>query len=185
MVAISKQTWSRSSRGMRVETAFSVMLEGIPQRELDQARGPLGVHDLAKGTVGRTRQIRLDIGHCRVGEIDVIPQVKEVGGEAQVLALLDREMLDQRKIPVLLEWTTIDVAAQVAEVGPTEVAGGVSRAQRGIELRSGRESGWIQVAVDALVDVTVGKTTGDGCAGGETGTQQGRTAGAQKSRASG
>ena len=47
----------------------------------------------------------------------MIPQVKEISSEAQILPLGKFEALDQREIPVLLEWSTIDVAAQIAEAG--------------------------------------------------------------------
>ena len=53
----------------------------------------------------------------RVGKIGVIPDVEEIRGEAQFLALGDTEILDQREIPVLLGGSAINVAAEVAEAG--------------------------------------------------------------------
>src|ERR1700730_9833465 len=45
----------------------------------------------------------------------MIPDVEEIRGEAQLLAFGDMEILDQRKIPVLLEGSAINIAPQIAE----------------------------------------------------------------------
>ena len=36
---------------------------------------------------------------------------EEVGGETEILFLGELEVLDEREIPVLLEWPAVDVAA--------------------------------------------------------------------------
>ena len=45
----------------------------------------------------------------------MIPDVEEIRGEAQLLPLRDMEILDQRKIPVLLEGPAINIPPQIPE----------------------------------------------------------------------
>src|SRR5215469_6396265 len=108
MAAISGETWSRSSSGMRGEVVFSVMLESIPQRELNQARCAHGLRD--------PRECRgiLHIGLRWVGEVRVVPDIKEIGGKAEGLTLAQAEILDEREVPVLLVRPAIEVATEIA-----------------------------------------------------------------------
>ncbi len=87
---------------------------------MDQARGPDGGENLAERTVRDAN--RFDVIDRRISEIRVIPNVEEVGTEMKALALGDGESLNQRKIPVLLKGSAVDVAAQVAEHGHSSVA---------------------------------------------------------------
>ena len=94
----------------------------------------------------------------------MVPDVEEVRGEPQALALAKLEVLDQREIPVLLEGSTIDVPAQVAP--RCEASVGIESAARGICEWRGRKVGWIQIAVvDAVVDAPAGQAVADGWAG--------------------
>src|ERR1700741_169674 len=110
MVAISGETWSRSSRGMRGEIVFSVTLESIPQRELNQARRAHGLRD------PRERCRIFYVGLGRVGEVRVVPDVAEVRRKAKGLPLAETEVLDKREIPILLVRSPIDVATEIAEI---------------------------------------------------------------------
>src|ERR1700722_6869397 len=60
----------------------------------------------------------------------MIPDIEEIRREAQLLPLRDAEILDQRKIPVLLERPAINIAAQIPE-------------RRGASIRIQRTSGRI------------------------------------------
>ena len=72
----------------------------------------------------------LVIRNQRRAEIRMIPQVKEIGGEAQILPLGKSKALDQGEIPVRLERSSVDVAAKIAEAGGAVV--GVSCALGGV-----------------------------------------------------
>lgn len=101
-------------------------LEGVAERKLNQARHALGAGDYTK--VARA----FDVGGNRVGKVYVVPDVEEIRGEADALALGNTEILDQREIPVLLFRTTVDIAAEVTEARGAEI--GVRRSS-GIRLR--------------------------------------------------
>src|SRR5215469_6339901 len=89
--------------------------EGITQRELNQARSPDGLSNLAE------RAQVLYVGLSGAGKVGMVPDVEEVSREAQGLALGNREVLDQRVVPVLLERTAIQIAAEVAKGRGAEV----------------------------------------------------------------
>src|SRR5262245_54479867 len=94
----------------------------------------------------------------------MVPDVEEVRGEPQTVALAEFEVLHQGEIPVLLEWSTIDIAAKIAPCGEASV--GIERAARGICERGGREVGWIQIAVvHAIVNAATAQSIADGCTG--------------------
>src|ERR1700751_2565441 len=92
---------------MRVVAVLSDMLESIPQRELNQARRAHRAVDFSE-----CRRV-LNIIQRRTSKINVIPDIEEVRGETQILPLSDAEVLDQRKVPVLLEWSAIQVPAKI------------------------------------------------------------------------
>src|SRR5271154_6341891 len=89
-------------------------LEGIPQRELDQSRCSHRTGDSAEVAA-------FHVGESRVGEVGVVPNVKEISSEPQFLPLGNLEVLDQREVPVLLPWSAEGVASQVSEAGGAEV----------------------------------------------------------------
>src|ERR1700747_2534502 len=111
------------------------MLEGIPQRELDQARRAHGAVDLAKSPWV------LEVSGCRISKVGVIPEIEEIGGEAQILALGQAEVLDEREIPILLERSAIDITTERAELRRASRAGGVGRATGGVG-GGGGGGGW-------------------------------------------
>lgn len=155
------------------------MLEGIAQRELHQPRRARCSHNFAEGTVSRARQVRLDVGYRGVGEVGVIPDVEEIGGEADLLALADVEILDQRRVPVLLERAAVKVATEVAEARGAEV--GIACALRRIQQWRWREGCGIQVSIGyALMNITAGQDTGNGRARSEAGSEKRRTSLPQK-----
>ena len=45
----------------------------------------------------------------------MIPDIEKVGRETQAVALRDLEIFDQREVPVLLVWTSVDVTAEIAK----------------------------------------------------------------------
>src|SRR5678816_3911689 len=154
-------TWSRSSIGMRPWASFSATLKGPAQRELDETRRAHGGKYLAERIIGIARigKIGFDVGNRRVAEVRVVPDIKEVGGEAHRLPFRQAEFLQERKVPVLLEWPTINVPPQIAEVGGAEVV--IAGALSGIKQRRTGEVGRVQIAVNALVNVAAGVTGGD------------------------
>ena len=98
-------------------------------------------------------QILLVVGYQGSAEIRVIPQVEKVGRKAQVLPFAKLDVLDQREIPVLLKWTAIDVAAEIAESGGTEVC--IRRTHGWVKLRRGGECRGIQPSVQAVGDAAM------------------------------
>src|SRR5271165_145090 len=68
----------------RLWTLLASCLERIPQRELDQARLAVSADDFAERRVGRSDG--LHVGDGGIGEVGMVPEVKEVRGEAQILA---------------------------------------------------------------------------------------------------
>src|SRR5215813_3045902 len=74
-------------------------LERPAQRELEQAGIASRVHDLSERAVTsipgcNPRVIRFDVRHCRIREVGVVPDVKEVRGETNFVALTNLEILD-------------------------------------------------------------------------------------------
>src|SRR5581483_2513831 len=130
---ISGVTSCRSSMRMRPTTVEFAASEGIPERELNQARVADGRHDLAEGgralckssvrpaiaDTGRVAEGSFHVGAGRVGEIRVIPDVEEIRRETKLLAFRDRKILDQRKVPILLERTAVEVPTHISERGGT------------------------------------------------------------------
>jgi hypothetical protein len=57
----------------------------------------------------------LHIGKRRAAENRVIPNIKHIGRKANLLAFVEREILDDGDVPILLKGAPIDVAAQRAE----------------------------------------------------------------------
>ena len=159
-----------------VGCSFSSNLKRPSQRELDQARSAYGLNDrteriLAYASVRDPSVVGLDVGHGWVAEVGVIPNIEEIGRETKFLMLGNSEVLENGRIPILLERTVVKITAQVAETGGAEVrvvdrvtscllVERVKRVQEG----GGGERGRIQVAVDSLVNVATGQTAGDGCA---------------------
>ena len=71
-------------------TKLRATLEGEAQGELDEARGARCREDFAEGAAGANG---LHVSDRRIGEVGVIPQVKEISGEAQIHAFGDGESL--------------------------------------------------------------------------------------------
>src|SRR4029077_11186251 len=89
----------------------------------------------------------------------------------QFLVLGELEILQHRKVPVLLERAAIDVAAEVAEASGAEV-GTLAGTVGGIYLRRGSECRWVQITVEALMDAAAGHAAADGSSGRQARTQQ-------------
>src|SRR5713226_3403001 len=102
-------------------------LECVPQRELNQPWRANGAGDLAKRTVRRSDTF--DIGHCRVAEVRMVPDVEEVRGKPQTLTLGDLEILDQCEVPVLLRRAAKDVAPEIAKIGRNVFRGPSQRSE--------------------------------------------------------
>jgi len=134
-------------------------LEGVAQRELNQPRCAHGGNNFAK------RAGILHVRYSRTGKVYMIPNVKEVGSEAQAVALGDSEILDEGEIPVLLPGTAKNVAPEIPEVGGAEVR--VVDALRRIQQRSGGKGIQVKVPVDACVDVAAGGRAAESGAGSE------------------
>src|SRR4051794_7289459 len=122
--------------------------EGITKRELDQARRTHGRDNLAE------RALVLEIGRCWVSKVRVVPDVEEICRKPQLLALRNGEVLDQRKIPVLLEGATVEVAPQVAETGGASVV--VDCAASRVGQRRLSEVVDVHVAIQPAMDVARG-----------------------------
>src|SRR5712664_1501477 len=78
----------------------SLRLESVAQRKLDQPRRPHRAGDFAKWAVRRAD--RFHVGHRGISKVGVVPDVKEVGREAQALPRRQLESLEQREVAVLL-----------------------------------------------------------------------------------
>src|SRR6201997_2951080 len=70
-------------------------------------------------------------------------------GEAIIVPLPNLEMLEERHIPVLLERSVVDIAAEIAESGYAEV--GIDCAVGGIKHRSRRKRSGVEISVDKPV----------------------------------
>ena len=103
-------------------------LEGVPQRELDKAWRAYGRKDLAERPgIGWSTGDRV-VGNCfhvvdgRIREVRMIPDIKEIRCEPELLVLGNLEIFYQREVPVLLKRPTIDVTAEIAKKGDRAVA---------------------------------------------------------------
>ena len=164
-------------------------LERIAQGELNKARSAHGAGDFTERTVRDADG--LDVGDGGIAEVGVVPDVEEVGGKTDGVALGQLEILDEREIPILLRRAAVNVASEVAKSGGAEVGVGkdgrvrlIGVALGRIEKRSGGERGRIQITVDALADTAAGDAARDGaagskltaeCAGSEAETEEGTT----------
>ena len=110
----------------------------------------------------------------------MVPDVEEVGREPKSLAFCQTEVLDERKIPVLLERPAVDVAAKISKVCPAEV-GVVHRIARGSGIR---RITWIQqgcscevvnvqVTGQPIVNVAAGLAGRNGTTGSQSRSQSG------------
>src|ERR1700722_3448139 len=75
----------------------------------------------------------------------MIPDIEEIRREAQLLPLRDAEILDQRKIPVLLERPTINIAPQVSKSRGAGIR--IQRASGRIGRRRKRKVRAIQISI--------------------------------------
>src|SRR5271167_159718 len=131
-------------------------LEGIPQSELDEPRRSHRTGDLSEIAP-------FHVSESRIGEVCVIPNVKEIGSESQLLPLGNLEVLDQREVPVLLTRPSEGVASQVSEAGSAEI-GIVYRIALGrVEKRRRCERAEIQIAVDPCADTSAGLSARNRC----------------------
>ena len=163
----------------RVKSELRTALERVAQGELDQARSAHGASDFAERTVRDADGFHIVDG--RVAEVGVVPNVKEVGGETDSVALGEMEILDEREVPILLRRAAINIAAEVAKSGGAEIGVGkdsrirlIGIALRRIEQRRSGECGRIQVTINALVDVAAGEAAGDGAAGSQLAAKSSR-----------
>src|SRR4051812_37634837 len=136
-------------------------LERVPQLELDEARRTDRAYDLGEGgELGGRSAVEADIVLNRIAKIRVVPDVEEVRGEAQRLFLSQTKILDQGKIPVLLEGSAINVASEVSEGCRTSIVR-VQGASDRIGYRSRIKVVAVQVTVKASVNVAGGLASGD------------------------
>src|SRR5690349_17056884 len=161
---------------MRPWAWFPATSEGITQRELNQARVTDGGYDLAEGSrtlgqpsvrpavadAGCATEGGFHVGAGRVGKVGVIPDIEEVHAKTQLLTFGDRKVLDQRKIPVLLERTPVEVPSHISKS---------SRTCDRIGNRRRREVVDIQVTVEAVVNVAGGGSSTDRSAWSNAATQ--------------
>src|SRR5882724_1219963 len=149
---------SAASAPCSLELIFR-QLERVPQRKLDQSRRAHSAGDFAKrpgrqwlagnGIVWNA----LHVVDRRVAKVGVIPDVEEVGSEAQRLLLRQLDVFYQREIPVLLVRAAENVSAQIAEVRGAKVRVGEGVAQCWIKKRRGGERVDVQVSiVDAVLN---------------------------------
>lgn len=86
----------------------SPSLKRILQSELDQAGWDYGLRDLAE--VHRGAEQVSTTGAGRDGEHRVVEEIEEVGPELDLVSLSDLEVLHDREVHILLEWTAVDIA---------------------------------------------------------------------------
>src|ERR1700755_2362458 len=146
-------------------------LERVTQRELNQPRGPHGRENLSEwpirsGISGTVAGNGFHVVDRRIREVDVIPDVKEVGGEPQALSLGDLDILDQREVPVLLERATVDVPAQVPE-GRGAGKGRVGQAAGRVGHRCGGKVSELEITVQPGMNVTGRRSATDGSSRGQ------------------
>ncbi len=101
---------------------------------MDETRRADGALDLAE----RTRVLHVVAGRTR--KIRVVPNIEEIRREAEALCFRQAEVLDQRKVPILLEGAAINVAVERAKASSTSIR--IEPTACGV---SGR--GWSEVAV--------------------------------------
>ena len=120
---------------------------------MDQSRRADGRDDFAEGTGV------LNVSRRRIGKVRVIPDIEEVRREAKLVTFRDREVLDQGEVPVLLEWSTVEISPHVAETFGAASRAGVDCArscQRRVSKGSGGEIIDVDVAIQATVDIARG-----------------------------
>src|SRR5689334_3922591 len=83
----------------------------VIQTKLNQPRRYNSRCDLAEG------RRSTDVDDARETEDRMVPQVENIHAEAQLVTFLDVEILEQREVPVLLEWTTERVAWHITKTG--------------------------------------------------------------------
>jgi hypothetical protein len=109
----------RQPRGCRIQAASWAVpspLKRPSQRELDQARSAYGLDDrteriLPYASVRDPSVVGLDVGHGRVAEVSVIPNIEEIGRETKFLMLGNSEVLENGRVPILLERTVVNITA--------------------------------------------------------------------------
>src|ERR1700730_2465215 len=154
--------------------------EGVAQRARDQSRRAHGAGDFAERP-GRKRlpsdlimRNALHVVDRWIAEVRVVPNVEEVGRKSQLLPLGQLDILDQRKIPVLLVRSAENVPAQIAEVCGAEVT--VRQALRRIEQRRSGESVDVQIAtIDAALNAPRSQCAGERAAAGKTSRKSARS----------
>src|ERR1700756_3869573 len=103
----------------------------------------------------------------------MVPDVEEVGREAQRLLFRQPEILDKRKVPVLLVRTTESVPAEIAEIRGAEVWIVDGVAQRWIKQRGNGESVDVQIpVVHAALNASGSQGASERAAGGQTAGQR-------------
>jgi hypothetical protein len=183
------KTKSREALASRPVIPVKV-LESPAQRELNQSRIPVRPHNLSERTARRIRQILFNIRHRGIGKVRVVPEIEEVGREAHILALANTDMLQQREIPVLLEWPVIQISPQISESDDARVPARIvlslalaRRSVRIIEVGNWLERCRVEISIrHSLLHAPVRKPGTDRGSRCETCTQQRRTAGTEKCR---
>src|SRR6266403_665423 len=123
-------------------------LEGVTQRELNQPRRSHAGDDSSE-----SRRV-LNVRHCRIREVGVVPNIKEIRREAQFLPLGQTKILQHREVPVLLMRSAIDVASEIAEQRDDTIS-----SQRSRDRTSRNEIRDIQVTiVDTGVNIAARQT---------------------------
>ena len=95
--------------------------------------------------------LQTSLARLRQEEVGVVEHVEALNAELEADSLGDLKVLDQREVPVLLKWTVIEVAAEIAKVGGAEI--GIRLTLCWIEQRRPSKCHGIQIAVDALMDI--------------------------------
>ena len=142
------------SRPFEQAVIEGLQLEGISQRELNQARSSDGRENLAERTVREPNGF--DVVDRWISEICVVPDVEEIRREMKALVLGDRESLNQRKIPVLLKRSAVNVAAEIAE----DCYGSVATIRRA-ERRCRNEIERVEISIESAVNVAAGGSGAD------------------------
>src|SRR5579859_3211424 len=169
--------WSARKRGVLdcrtpLKVVTDELLERVAQRELDKPRRSEGAGDFAEWAVRQADALNICGGW--IAEVRMVPHIEEIGCKTQRLPLSQFEVLEQRKVPVLLARAAISVTAEITETRSAEI--GVRRdrgvrlvgiAQRRIEQRCGTESVRIQVAINSLADAAVAQAARNGSTAGQ------------------
>lgn len=64
----------------------------------------------------------------------MVPDVEEVASESNPVSFFKVEIPDQGEVPILFEWTTINVPAEAAETGGEAVAADDRGGDEGAEI---------------------------------------------------